>query len=397
MQGWMVEERRHSVLVIDDEPDVVRSVCDLLRLDYRVLGATRAREGIRLLGQEPVDVVMTDQRMPDMTGVELLHHVRETHPDTIRLLFTAYADIKAVIDAVNQGSVYRYITKPWEVGELQTVIRDAVERHDLLVERQRLLAQLARKNEELTRANAELARASGLKSSFIRVASHELITPLTILLPLTYLAARAPGVVEPLRGWLQSIDAATDRVRHLVDQLTTMLAAERFERPLVRRPVPVVALLREAARDVAPFLALRRQTLARDYGDDLGTITVDASKMRDALNQLLLNAVKFTPDGGSITLGARRTADGGAEILVRDTGAGIDPTSLHQVFDPFFTALDVSGHSSGLYEFERRGLGLGLAVVKVFVEMHGGRVSVESALGRGSTFTVALPPDLTVD
>src|SRR5207244_13040472 len=134
-----------------------------------------------------------------------------------------------------------------------------------------------RKNEELTRANAELARASGLKSNFIRVASHELITPLAILLPLTYLAARAPGVMEPLRGWLQSIDAATDRVRHLVDQLTAMLNAERFERPLVRRPVPVAGLLREAARDVAPFLALRRQTLARDYGDDLGSITVDAS------------------------------------------------------------------------------------------------------------------------
>jgi signal transduction histidine kinase len=154
-------------------------------------------------------------------------------------------------------------------------------------------------------------------------------------------------------------------VRHVVDQLTAMLAAERFERPLVRRPVPVAALLQETARDVAPFLALRRQTLARDHGDDLGTITVDASKMRDGLNQLLLNAVKFTPDGGSITLGARRTADGGAEILVRDTGAGIDPTSLPHVFDPFFTVFD-------------------------------GSVSVECAVGRGSTFTVALPSGLAV-
>ena len=84
----MEAARRHSILVIDDEPNVVQSVRDLLRLDYRVFGATRARDGIRILAQEPIDVVMTDQRMPEITGVELLHQVRETHPDAIRLLLT---------------------------------------------------------------------------------------------------------------------------------------------------------------------------------------------------------------------------------------------------------------------------------------------------------------------
>src|SRR3989475_5024152 len=154
--------RRHSILVIDDEPDVVESVRDLLRLDYRVLGATRAREGIGILAQEPVDVVMTDQRMPEMTGVELLHHVRETHPDAIRLLFTGYADIRAVIDAINRGSVYRYITKPWHPDELQAVVRDAVERHDLIAERQRLIPELERAKEELVRIKAELGGTRGL-------------------------------------------------------------------------------------------------------------------------------------------------------------------------------------------------------------------------------------------
>ncbi len=84
----MAEARRPSILVIDDEADVVESIRELLRLDYRVLGATKASEALGILGQQPVDVVMTDQRMPEMTGVELLHRVRQTNPDSMRLLFT---------------------------------------------------------------------------------------------------------------------------------------------------------------------------------------------------------------------------------------------------------------------------------------------------------------------
>src|SRR4051794_4821350 len=102
--------RRHTVLVVDDEPDVVQSVQDLLRLTYRVVGAHSARDALKILRDHEVHIVMTDQRMPEMSGVQFLRQVRGEHPDAIRLLFTGYADIKAVIDAINQGNVYRYIT-----------------------------------------------------------------------------------------------------------------------------------------------------------------------------------------------------------------------------------------------------------------------------------------------
>src|SRR6516165_2142435 len=134
----MVPKSKHCLLVVDDEPDLVHSVQDLLRFDYRVLGATRAVDGLNIMEREQVHIVMTDQRMPEMTGVEFLKRLRETHPDVIRLLFTAYADIKAVVDAINQGSVYRYITKPWDPDELEMVVRQAVEKHDLVVEKSRL-------------------------------------------------------------------------------------------------------------------------------------------------------------------------------------------------------------------------------------------------------------------
>src|SRR5687767_8508209 len=91
---------RHTILVVDDEPDVVRSVQDLLRYDYKVLGATRAADGMKIMQEQEVHIVMTDQRMPEMTGVEFLTQLRGEHPDAIQLLFTGYADIRAVIDAI---------------------------------------------------------------------------------------------------------------------------------------------------------------------------------------------------------------------------------------------------------------------------------------------------------
>src|SRR3954467_14307344 len=248
--------RKHTLLVVDDEPDVVKSIQDLLRFDYKVLGATRATDGLRLLQEQPVHVVLTDQRMPEMTGVEFLRRLREQFPDTVRLLVTGYADIRAVIDAINQGNVYRYITKPWEPEELQAVIREAAERYELVAERKRLMEELKAKNEQLQQTNEELRRANELKGAFIQVASHELRTPLTILMGLTRLAGGAAGQQQPLRSFLERIETACKRLQHLVDQLVTMLQAGQFERLLERKSTDVSALLRQAADDVRPFVEL---------------------------------------------------------------------------------------------------------------------------------------------
>ncbi len=382
---------RHTLLVVDDEPDVVESVQDLLRRRYRVLGATRASDGIVILRQEEVHVVMSDQRMPEMTGVEFLHQVRDRHPDCTRLLFTGYADIRAVIDAINQGNVYRYITKPWDPEELQAIINQAAEHHDLISGRKRLLAELQVKNAELERANAQLRESDALKAAFIRVASHELRTPLTILLGLTDLALHSENLHEPAKDWIGRGHKAALRLRDLVDQVIKMLQAGNYNRPLDRRPADLARLLEEAAEEVRPFVALRHQELTLDLAPDLGVLSVDASKIRDSVGHLLLNAIKFTPDTGRVRLSAARSAEGGVQIQVTDTGVGIEPQSLAHVFDPFFTSYDVSRHSSGHFEYGRRGIGLGLSVVRAFVEMHGGKVEAASEINRGSTFTIWLP------
>jgi len=377
-------KRRHTILVVDDEPDVVKSVQDLLRLDYKVLGATRAADALVILNKEIVDVVMTDQRMPEMSGVEFLRKAREQHPDAIRLLFTGYADIRAVIDAINQGNVYRYITKPWDPDELQTVIREACERRDLLAERQRLLDELRTKNEELEKANA-------LKQAFIEVASHELRTPLTILSGLVSLSLRVQSLGDPLKDWLKRIDHAGQRLQTLVNQLVNMLEAKKFDRPLEKKTVELTMLLRESVDDVRPFIDLRKQTLDLNISENLNSMELDELKIRDCINHLLLNAIKFTPDSGKIGLAASRGADGSATIAVMDTGIGIDPSCQKQLFEPFFTGFDVSHHCSGHYEYGRKGIGLGLSVVKAFVEMHGGTIDVSSEVGKGTSFTIWLP------
>jgi signal transduction histidine kinase len=382
---------KHSLLVVDDEPDLVHSVQDLLRREYRVLGATRASEGLQILQREPVHIVMTDQCMPEMTGVEFLRILRDKYPDTIRLLFTAYADIKAVIDSINQGSVYRYITKPWEPQDLQSVLRQAVEHYDLLAERKRLVAEVSEKNRQLEHANAELLQANELKRAFIKVASHELRTPLTIVLGLSDLAQRVAEPGTTLQHWLERIYVGSQRLNERVDLMIKLLLADRFDRPLARKEVALAGLLQGAAADVATFTAERKQKLDVDILPDLGTLAVEPDKIRDSVFQLLINAVKFTPDGGTVRLSARRLPDGGAEIQVTDTGVGMDAASLERVFDPFFTRFDVSKHSSGVFEFERRGLGLGLTVAKAFVEMHGGKVTARSKVNEGTTFTISLP------
>ena len=383
--------KKHCLLVVDDEPDLVQSVKDLLRFDYKVLVATRAVEGLQIMQREKVHIVMSDQRMPEMTGVEFLKHLRDSHPETVRLLFTAYADLSAVTDAINQGNVYRYISKPWEPDELKTVLRQAVDYYDLQEERRRLIQEVQEKNEQLEGANEELRRANDLKRAFIRVASHELRTPLTIVMGLSELAKGTPAIKPPLSDWMSQIHKASVRLNERVDLVVKMLMTEQFDKRLQLREVHLPELIRAAAAEVMTFVERRRQVLDIAVQDGLAPIFVEPEKLQDSIVQLLINAIKFTPDGGRIRLSASTTADGSTAISVADTGVGIDADCLPRIFDPFFTRFDVSRHSSGDFEFGRRGLGLGLSMVKLFVEMHGGRVEVESVLGQGSRFTMLLP------
>ncbi len=132
---------RHAVLLVDDEPEILFSLRGLLRREFDLYTAQGGAEALEVLRQHPVHVIMSDQRMPEMTGVELLRRARGECPEAVRIIFTGYADIKAVVDAINQGQIYRYLTKPWDPDELVAVLHEACAYHDLVAERERLLRE----------------------------------------------------------------------------------------------------------------------------------------------------------------------------------------------------------------------------------------------------------------
>ena len=117
--------RNTRLLIVDDEPDVCDSVHDLLRREFRVLKAHSGQEGFRLMQEEEVHIIMTDQRMPQVSGVELLTKVKARNPQAVRMLFTGYADLESIIAAINQGHVYQFLKKPWQPEELVEAVRQA--------------------------------------------------------------------------------------------------------------------------------------------------------------------------------------------------------------------------------------------------------------------------------
>lgn len=125
---------RHCLLVVDDEPNICEAVRDLLRLDFRVLAAHSAAEGTRIMTEHEVHIVMTDQRMPQVTGVQLLESVRSRFPQAVRMLFTGYSDSDSIIDAVNRGHIFGFLRKPWEPEELESAVREAADEYDRIVE-----------------------------------------------------------------------------------------------------------------------------------------------------------------------------------------------------------------------------------------------------------------------
>ena len=158
----MSATKPHTLLVVDDEMDVCDSVQALLRKEFTVLKARSAEEGLKLMRDNVVHIIMTDQRMPKVTGVELLRSIRVGHPQAIRMLFTGYSDLDSVIAAINQGHIFRFLKKPWQPEDLEEAVREAAAEYDRLVEyadmMEKLRSELHHLRERITALEKEVER-----------------------------------------------------------------------------------------------------------------------------------------------------------------------------------------------------------------------------------------------
>jgi len=163
---FIMPSNRHCLLIVDDEPHVCDSVHDLLRREFRVLKASSAVEGYRIMQEEEVHIVMSDQRMPQITGVELLTKVKVRHPHAIRMLFTGFADLDSIIAAINQGHIFQFMKKPWQPEELLTAVRQAAAEFDRLedaaLEREHLADEVAGLKARVSALETEVERLSDM-------------------------------------------------------------------------------------------------------------------------------------------------------------------------------------------------------------------------------------------
>jgi two-component system phosphate regulon sensor histidine kinase PhoR len=227
----------------------------------------------------------------------------------------------------------------------------------------------------------EIRRAETTRRDFVANVSHELRTPLAgIKAVVETLRDGALEDREAAREFLGRVDAEVDRLVQLVEELLQLARIESGAAPPAMADVSVAGLLAMTVDRFRPQAERAGVTLAI-LDRPRGRVRADPDRLGQAIGNLIHNALKFTPPGGQVTVGAME-ADGAVRITVADTGSGIDPADLPRVFERFYVA-DRSR--------SRRGTGLGLAIVKHVVRAHGGSVSVESALGKGSTFTIELP------
>lgn len=157
-----------TILLVDDEENITSALTRLLRRDgYNILRANSGQQGLELLAQHQVGVIISDQRMPGMTGTEFLTKVRELYPDTIRIVLSGYTELNSVTDAINRGAVYKFLTKPWEDDLLRNNVEEAFQRYEMKLEKMRLTQELLQANDNLKRINQELEQRVERKASEI--------------------------------------------------------------------------------------------------------------------------------------------------------------------------------------------------------------------------------------
>jgi len=355
-------EKKIRILYIDDEENNLLAFKAGFRRDFEIFTATSAGEGMKVLYDNSVHVILADQRMPQSTGVEFFEIVKKAYPDPIRILITGYTDVEAVIDAINKGMIFRYIKKPWDALELSTAIKNAFELFNTRF-------QLKNKMKELEKSNDELNR-------FVYSTSHDLRSPLSSVLGVLNLAKMEKSVKDP-NGYMDMIESCVKRMDFFIVKTIEYYKSIRVE--TVNEPVNFSELIDDS------IALCKMQNTSIDFEVAVNQqceFCVDAFRLSVILNNLISNAVKYQKPTESTpkVIISVDVSKHEAAIVIEDNGVGIIEEHLNNIFKMFFRS-----------NYTVTGLGIGLYIVKEALTRIGGEIFVSSIHGKGTRFVLNIP------
>lgn len=358
-----MKEERIRILYLDDEANNLNAFRASFRRDYEIYTALTVSEARHVLQEHAVHVVIADQRMPGMTGVEFLDSIKDEYSAPVRILLTGYTDFEALVNAINKGQIFRYIKKPWDEIELKNAIGNA---HELYMARK----ELREKMEELEKTNSELNR-------FIYSISHDLRSPLMSVLGIVNLARMEHALVDA-NGYFDMIETSITRLDGFIQKMIEYYKNSRLESEW--EEIDFQALIRETVETFG------HQDPQMIFDVEVNQDTVfagDAFRITVVLNNLISNAVKYRkPQEAQPRV--KITANvypGYASLVIEDNGIGILSDHLDHIFDMFFRTRNNN----------QPGTGIGLYIVKEALSHIGGNIAVSSVYGEGAKFELTIP------
>lgn len=365
------------ILVVDDDANLRESIRDNLELEgYSVTEAGTGQASVQAARGQFHDVILMDYNLPDMTGIEAIRQIRSFNQDSLILMLTAHASLDTALKAI-QESVYDFLVKPVDFDYLKRTIGKCVDQLQLRQENKRLIL-------DLQKANEQLLYLSNMKSKFLSMSSHDLSNALmTLQVSFEMLVASlAPNEEQQKR--LNYISMGLVQLARLVEDLVDWAAIEQGRFRLEREEHSPAGIVEDAVGGPQAKAVQRGIQLKTQVSGGLPKINADKKRLMQVLGNLLENALRHTPKGGSVTLRVDQ-ADGAVRFSVQDTGEGIDPAETGKIFESFYQPSQGSRSAHGR-------LGLGLSISKEIVQSHGGRIWVESAgKGKGATFSFTIP------
>ena len=381
------------ILYIEDEPVARLLVQRVLKAEgHEVLEADGGLSGVEVARQQRPDLILMDINIPDMNGYACATRLKSL-PETRNIPIIALT--ANIIEGDRERALATgcdgYVAKPIDVdalpGQVAAFLKgkresvEAEEKIQMLEEHtRRLVDNLEQTITELREANAKLRRMEKVKADFIVLASHELRTPLTLIYGYSHLLL-SPTLQDrlplELQAMLSKVSAASERLSSVVDDIVNVAVIDADQLDLVFEELDLGALALSIIEQLRPASQERGQQLVAGALMGLPHIQGDHNYLRRAVSNVVSNAIKFTPDGGLIEVWCEDTGDA-LDLVVRDTGIGIDRGEQEHIFDKFYVLENTSFHSTSDIGYKGGGLGLGLSVVRGIIEAHGGKVFVES-------------------